>query len=382
MINTNNPQQYFRDLQAIANQQDRTSLKQLLSEYRVTLTHFPKIKTEITALLYVADLADYQPALLQAQEGLNAASQFLQLLEQLPVELQAQRTIQKLVQWSHAQASLNNVVQLPIKLNQVCSALREQARLRKQRELHVQKMRVQKAQEKLLIAQAKPVVVHIPAGHFMMGCVEFRDGSGQKSEKPAHFVKLNAFSMGQYPVTFQQYDAYCKLTDKPLLDDRGWGRGAHPVIYVSWDDAQVYLQWLTQYFGHYYRLPTEAEWEYAARANSQSMYPWGVSCHQQYANYGGHIGKTSEVAQYPPNAFDLYDMQGNVWEWCQDVWNDDYSQYENKIKPWAEAEVVRRVVRGGSWFSPEEHLRCAYRYPNNSNTRSGSLGFRVVCHKS
>lgn len=145
MINTNNPQQYFRDLQAIANQQDRTSLKQLLSEYRVTLTHFPKIKTEITALLYVADLADYQPALLQAQEGLNAASQFLQLLEQLPVELQAQRTIQKLVQWSHAQASLNNVVQLPIKLNQVCSALREQARLRKQRELHVQKMRVQKA---------------------------------------------------------------------------------------------------------------------------------------------------------------------------------------------------------------------------------------------
>ena len=131
-----------------------------------------------------------------------------------------------------------------------------------------------------------------------------------------------SYAMGKYPVTFEQYDNFCELTGREKPDDASFGRGNRPVINVNWHDAVAYCEWLSAQTGRSFDLPTEDQWEYACRAGTTTAYNWGDEWDRAKANGDNAVGKTTPVGSYPPNAFGLYDMHGNVWEWMKDKWVD------------------------------------------------------------
>ena len=224
-------------------------------------------------------------------------------------------------------------------------------------------------------------MVHIPAGSFLMGCQPVEKGCFE-SEKPAHQVQVSAFDIGKYEVTFDEWDA-C-VTDggcTQKASDQGWGRGRRPVIHVSWDDAQQYVIWLGRKTGKPYRLPSEAEWEYAARAGTQTAWSFGddEQALGDYAWFSGNAGgQTHPVGEKRPNPWGLYDMHGNVYEWVQDSWHDDYQGAPTDGRPWEDVSGVSRVLRGGGWFSHGRFLRCAYRDHIDPGLRDQIAGFRLV----
>ena len=235
--------------------------------------------------------------------------------------------------------------------------------------------------------QREIAMVRIPAGRFRMGCVS---GLGcNDDETPVHQVSIQAFEMSQYEVTFDEWDACVAdggCSHKP--DDEGWGRGSRPVINVSWDDIQEYLAWLNQKTGKRYRLPSEAEWEYAARAGSEKKYTWGNEdpvCRKGarngakfYDNAGCDRTGTEPVGFSSANAFGLYDMHGNVWEWVADCWNDSYQGAPGNGRPWLKGNCQRRVLRGGSWVDYPRSLRSANRSGFSTVDRDDNYGFRVA----
>ena len=188
--------------------------------------------------------------------------------------------------------------------------------------------------------------------------------------------------MGKYPVTFDQWNACVKdggTTYEP--DDDGRGRGSRPVINVSWDDIQPYLRWLSKVTGKPYRLLSEAEWEYAARAGSQTAYSFGDDEKElgRYAWFGENSHwVTHPVGEKLPNAFGLYDMHGNVWEWTQDCWNMNYNGAPTDGSAWTRGDCSLRVVRGGAWNGSPRFLRAAYRLRVTAASRDNSGGFRVA----
>ena len=240
----------------------------------------------------------------------------------------------------------------------------------------------------------EPKMVKIEAGSFKMGCVS---GKGcDDNEKPVHKVILNAFELATTEVTFDQWDACVKAKGcsyKP--SDQGWGRGQRPVINVSWNDTQQYIQWINKQTSKHYRLPTEAEWEYAARAGTNTQYWWGnqnPSCSKKdkkgasfdggeksacYYNPNDEYRGTEEVAGYTANPWGLYDMHGNVWEWVQDKYRDNYKKTLNDGSAW-ESKGAIRVLRGGSWSSTPWYLRSAYRGRNSRDYRDYDFGFRLA----
>ena len=217
-------------------------------------------------------------------------------------------------------------------------------------------------------------MVLIPGGTFRMGDMS---GAGRDNEKPVHSVTVPAFKLGRYEVTFAQWDA-CVADGgcgRYRPDDEGWGRGNRPVMNISWDDIQLFIKWLNGKAGGNYRLPTEAEWEYAVRAGSSTKYHFGND-EAQLCRYGNHatdaedgygnefcsdgVGKrTAEVGRYQPNSFGLYDMHGNVWEWAEDCWNDSYAGAPSDGRAWTQGDCGPRVIRGGSWYSYPWYLRSA-----------------------
>ncbi len=210
-----------------------------------------------------------------------------------------------------------------------------------------------------------PEMVLIPAGTFRMG-----------EKQSVHKVSVESFAMGRYPVTFAEYDYFCEATNRKKPDDRGWGRDNRPVIYVSWYDAVAYTEWLSEQTGQQYRLPTEAEWEYAARAGTETDYWWGNDIDKTKANYNCNLGHTSPVGDYDANPFGLYDTSGNVWEWTCSEFTDEYNGKEKEC-------VMRnsnknRVLRGGSWDCLPLLVRSAFRYRGSPDYRLGYYGFRVV----
>jgi len=224
---------------------------------------------------------------------------------------------------------------------------------------------------------AGPEMVWLPGGTFTMG----DDKSAWDSEKPAHPVTLSHFAVGKYPVTFEEYDAFCEANQREKPEDRGWGRGRRPVIYVSWDDAQAYCQWLTGQTGQDYRLLTEAQWEYACRAGNGAAWCFGDNERQlsQYAWYGEDWdkGSTHPVGEKQANVWGLYDLHGNVWEWVQD-WYGSYSS-EHQHDPSGPESGAYRVCRGGSWGSDADYCRSACRSLWNVPARRGTvLGFRLA----
>jgi formylglycine-generating enzyme required for sulfatase activity len=153
----------------------------------------------------------------------------------------------------------------------------------------------------------------------------------------------------------------------------------HPVVCVSWQDSQDYAGWLNKETGQPYRLPSEAEWEYACRAGTTTRCSWGDDPPTpEKANFGWKIGQTTEAGSYPPNPWGLYDMNGNVWEWVEDCWNDSYEGGPSDGSAWTSGDCSRRVRRGGSWFNGPGVLRSAARFGGGAGKRSNLIGFRVA----
>ena len=225
-----------------------------------------------------------------------------------------------------------------------------------------------------------PEMVVIPSGSFVMGSPA-SEPNRRSDEGPMRTVRIAAFAAGKYEVTFAEWDA-CVSTGGcdnagPLSagGDNGWGRGRRPVIYVSWEDAQSYVRWLSRRTGRTYRLLTEAEWEYAARAGTTTPWHTGNSITTSQAN---HVNtKTELVRSYSGNAFDLYDVHGNVWEWVEDCYERNYSGLATDGSANVKASCSR-VYRGGSWDDIPQDLRSAIRNRYAPSIREDNLGFRVA----
>jgi formylglycine-generating enzyme required for sulfatase activity len=223
-------------------------------------------------------------------------------------------------------------------------------------------------------------MVVIPAGEFMMGSPEDEEGR-RDNEGPQHLVTIERpFALGRYPVTFEEYDVFCEQTHRKKPEDRAWGRGRRPVINVSWKDATAYCAWLSERTSIRYRLPSEAEWEYACRAGSRAAYAFGETIDEKQANFYPNVKMTSDVGAYPANAFKLFDMHGNVWEWCLDHYQGSYEGAPADGSPLLLSEAAGdRVLRGGSWFLDARHARAASRSRNDPGERDGvSVGFRCA----
>nr|VFK38396.1 MAG: Formylglycine-generating enzyme, required for sulfatase activity, contains SUMF1/FGE domain [Candidatus Kentron sp. TC] len=247
-----------------------------------------------------------------------------------------------------------------------------------------------------------PEMVVIPAGEFMMGSKEDEEGR-DSDEGPRRRARIGkAFALGVTEVTFDDYDRFARATKRKLPADYGWGRGRRPVIDVSWEDAVEYAEWLTGRTGERYRLPTEAEWEYAARAGTTTRYYWGddpegeLAC--GFANGADLTGKeknskwvtnncrdgfvnTAPVGSFRPNAFGVFDMSGNVWEWTRDCWHGSYEDAPMDGGAWGQendGDCGRRVVRGGGWSSLPWIIRSAFRFGYSTNDANFDLGFRLA----
>ena len=225
-----------------------------------------------------------------------------------------------------------------------------------------------------------PEMVIVPAGEFWMGS---KDGEGDADERPRHKVTIpKPFAVGRYPVTFDEWDAAraaSGVSHNPF--DEGWGRGRRPVINVNWDDAQAYIRWLSSKTGQPYRLLSEAEWEYCCRAGTETAYYFGGSESDldRHAWYSANSGsKTHPVGEKLPNEWGLYDMHGNVWEWCEDCWNGNYHNAPADGLAWTSGSDKYRVLRGGSWNDSPQGLRAARRSSFNPRGRYINRGFRVA----
>jgi len=227
-----------------------------------------------------------------------------------------------------------------------------------------------------------PEMVIVPAGSFRMGDI---GGEGSGDERPVHTVNFaQAFAIGRYTVTFDEYDDYAKANQIEPPSDSGWGRGKRPVINVSWKDAVAYAHWLAGQTGKAYRLPSEAEWEYAAKAGTETAYWWGDNIETNRANCAGSgsewSGKqTAPVGSFPANPWGLQDTVGNVWEWVHDPWHGNYEGAPVDGSVWEQGGSDSRVLRGGSWSRPRDYARASYRFRRNPDARYNSVGFRLAC---
>jgi formylglycine-generating enzyme required for sulfatase activity len=215
----------------------------------------------------------------------------------------------------------------------------------------------------------------IPGGRFRMGSAGERD-----SEQPVHDVEVKPFYLGRYPITNEEYARFLQANSdvaEPLFwSDRRFNQARQPVVGVSWHEACRFAEWAGG------RLPSEAEWEYACRAGTTTAYCWGDEIGHNRAN-GGESGspwsgkQTSPVGSFPPNDFGLYDTHGNVWEWCQDHWHDNYLGAPRNSMAWEDVGS-QRVLRGGSWGSIPSTLRSAYRFRSYAVNRYDNIGFRLA----
>ena len=227
----------------------------------------------------------------------------------------------------------------------------------------------------------EPEMIGIEPGVFLMGSAENEVGFDE--ERPQHEVCIaRPFAIGKYPVTFDEFDAFAKALRWMLPEDEDWGRGLRPAINVSWDDAVAYTRWLSEQTGRRYRLPTEGEWEYAARAGTDT--PWCFEDNErsigEYAWYWQNSGaRTQPVGRKSPNPWGLHDVHGNVWEWVQDCWRSNYEGAPMDGSARETGDCGIRVLRGGSWgFTGASSLRSAVRKGEIPAWRDRYTGFRVA----
>ncbi len=229
-------------------------------------------------------------------------------------------------------------------------------------------------------------MVYIPGGCFHMGSPPTEKAQNE-DEQPQHQVNLSAFFIGKFQVTQEQYQ---QIMGKNPSHFKG---AKFPVDTVSWDDAVEFCKNLSLNTGRSYTLPTEAQWEYACRAGTTTPFYFGQTITTDLANYNGEYTyanrakgnyrqQTIEVGQFPPNSFGLYDMHGNVWEWCQDFWHSNYKGAPTDGSPWIDPPNYNHspVLRGGSWKNKPHCCRCAFRYNFYPDRIFNNIGFRVVCN--
>ncbi len=258
---------------------------------------------------------------------------------------------------------------------------------------------LQKFQDSLRDGGLGPKMVAIPGGSFIMGAspdepVQF------EPEKLRHKVTIKKpFAIGQYEITFEEFDRFVAATGYRKPSDKGWGtmhwgRVNMPLFDVTWRDARRYVEWLSKQTGKHYRLPTEAEWEYAARAGTTTAFHTGDCIHTDQANFHGrhefgdcplpplYRGQPTPVGSFEPNAWGLYDMHGNIFEWTLDCWHDSYEGAPSDGSAWMDEgdnfNCERRVLRGGSWSGRPADLRSSFRSHNDADFKSIFIGFRVV----
>ena len=259
----------------------------------------------------------------------------------------------------------------------------------------------QLAHRQLLAAGVELTLMRIPAGSFLMGAAEDEEGS-RANERPLHRVQVGEFLMGRTPVTQAQWQAVARW--EPKEGEKPWAmqldpdpsrfKGANrPVEKVRWAEAREFCRRLRQRTGKNYRLPSEARWEYACRADTTSPFHCGFTLTTELANYNGeytygggpkgmHRQETVEVATFPANVWGLHDMHGNVWEWCADHWHDTYNGAPADGSPWTNDksnDVGIRLLRGGSWDFAPGFCRSAYRHGLPPDSRRLNVGFRVCC---
>jgi formylglycine-generating enzyme required for sulfatase activity len=239
-----------------------------------------------------------------------------------------------------------------------------------------------------------PEMLRIEPGTFSMGSeskILYRNLD--YDSQPVRVVTIEyPFAIGRHEVTFNEWDACVSAgaCNGYLPPDEGWGRGDLPVIHVSWRDASAYVTWLSETTGKTYRLPSEAEWEYVARGGVRHAFSWGRWPSHDFANYGknkcctGEVKgsdkwlNTSPVGSFPANAFGVYDMSGNVYEWVQDCFADSYTDASFDGSPYLGGDCDRRRIRGGAWYSDPGRIRSSYRAYQSPEQRDYVIGFRVV----
>jgi len=258
--------------------------------------------------------------------------------------------------------------------------------------------------DSLQVGGYAPEMVVIKAGSFQMGDIQ---GGGASDEKPVHWVNIEKFAMGKYEVTVGDFRKFVNASGYKTEAEKGSGcyvysssswkkekdanwhnpyfsqTNNQPVVCVSWNDAIAYTEWLTQQTGKHYRLPSESEWEYAARAGTKTKYWWGNEIGKNQAVCDGCGSRwddkqTAPVGSFRANPFDLYDTVGNVWEWCADNWHGNYEGAPSDGRVWKGGNESRRVLRGGSWDVNPDSSRAAYRVRNALGFRLILVGFRVV----
>ena len=258
---------------------------------------------------------------------------------------------------------------------------------------------LQNFQDPLSIGGLGPKMVVIPIGEYKMGAPPDEPMSFD-TERPVHKVTIRKpFAISQYEITFAEFDRFVEATGHRKPSDKGWGK-AHwgrtdtPVFDVTWHDAQLFVEWLSEQTSKHYQLPSEAQWEYAARAGTTTAFNTGDCIHTDQANYHGqyeygdcpmapgYFGKALPVGSYPPNAWGLYDVHGNIFEWIRDCWHTNYEGAPDDGSAWMHegdnVDCDKRVLRGGSWSGRPVDIRSAYRARNNTNFKSIFIGFRVV----
>ncbi|MFQ5629693.1 MAG: formylglycine-generating enzyme family protein, partial [bacterium] len=222
------------------------------------------------------------------------------------------------------------------------------------------------------------VFVSVPGGTFTMGDV-WREGAAD--ERPLHAVTLSPFYMSKYEITFSQFDAFCNATGRSKPSDTGWGRGNQPVVYVSWLDARAYCEWLSMQLGYQVRLPTEAEWEYAARSGGKNKKWAGTSELKQLGDFAWFSDNSDNrphaVGQKQANGMDLNDMAGNVWEWCFDWYDSTYYEHSPLQNPSGPSSGIKRILRGGSWGIASS-CRTTNRSKFEPHIMYYEFGFRIV----
>jgi len=225
-----------------------------------------------------------------------------------------------------------------------------------------------------------PMMVEVGAARFAMGSGA---SSPDFNERPKHDVDLPRFAIGKYEVTFDEFDLFARMTGRVLPDDEGRGRGRRPVVNVSWEDATAYVRWLSEQTGRRYRLPAEAEWEYAAGNHGRSLYWWGNTPGEGRANCYNcgsewDAKDTAPVGSFAANPLGLFDTSGNVIEWVQDCYHANYDSAPTDGSAWVSVGCTHRVIRGGGYNSPASTLRLTKRDQQINNMRMDDLGFRVA----
>jgi len=268
----------------------------------------------------------------------------------------------------------------------------ERKRQRQQRQAEAERQRRESQPgARLRDCETCPELVVVPSGSFMMGSPDSEWGRFNNEGPQRRVAIMEPFAVGVYEVTFGEWDACLSEggCNGYQPHGEGWGRGGRPVINVSWEDARAYVTWLSQRTGKQYRLLSESEWEYVARAGTTEPFHTGATISADQANYdssytygsgqkGRYRGRTVQAGTFSPNAFGLHEVHGNVWEWTQDCWNEDYTGAPTDSRAWETGECEQRVLRGGSWGDVPWLLRSADRGKNEPGIRDPKIGFRIA----